>query len=295
MERSVAMRRKVLIFLLALAIGGTALLGMATCSADRSAATAAAGRQSVELPIVMYHSVINDPNRAGKYIVTPAQLEQDLRYLKERGYTTVTVSEVIAFVNGTGALPEKPVMITFDDGNYNNYVYLYPLLEKYDMKAVISVIGLYSDLYSQSEEAPNANYSNLTWEQMREMEASGRVEIQNHSYNMHGNAGRQGVRQEAGESSAHYLAAIREDLEKMQQRMEEELGHRASAFAYPFGAVTEEAKQVVREEGIQATLSSYEHVSTVTQGDKESLFDLGRYNRAAGKSAAEFFATMKIL
>lgn len=289
------MKRKRMVFMLAVGICAAVILGIGWISKSREDALAAAEEPGVALPIVMYHSILNDPNRAGKYIVTPAQVESDLVYLKEKGYTTVTMAEVIDYVNGRGNLPEKPIVISLDDGNYNNYSYLYPLLEKYDMKAVISVIGKYSDLYSQSQEKPNNNYSNLTWETMREMEASGRVEIQSHTYDMHGKNSRKGLSKKPGESDQTYLSEIYADLYTMQDRMEMELGHKANTLAYPFGAMTDLAQQVVEDLGFRATLSCRERISRVVKGEPETLWDLGRFNRGSGKSTEEFFAAAKIL
>ena len=65
-------------------------------------------------------------------------------------------------------LPEKPVMITFDDGYYNNYLNAFPLLQEFQMKAVISIIVSETDKYSELDEN-RENYSHLTWPQIQEM------------------------------------------------------------------------------------------------------------------------------
>jgi hypothetical protein len=93
----------------------------------------------VPLPILMYHSVLKDPQRSGSYIITPAQFEKDMLYLNEHGYTTVLPSDLLRYAKGEGELPEKPVMITFDDGYYNNLVYVLPILKRLQLKAVISI------------------------------------------------------------------------------------------------------------------------------------------------------------
>ena len=90
----------------------------------------------VDMPIIMYHSVLKDTDLSGKYIVTPDTLKNDINFLKNKGYTFVSAQELIDYTNGTSKLPDKPVMLTFDDGFYNNYGYVMPILSEYDAKAV---------------------------------------------------------------------------------------------------------------------------------------------------------------
>ena len=143
------------------------------CDGERAVETAAVGEKK-PLPIIMYHSILKDPERAGDYVVSPATLEGDLAYLKEQGYETVVMADAIAYVNGDGTLPDKPVMLTFDDGYYNNLLYALPLLEQYDMRAVLSPVGSYTDRFTDTPD-PNPNYGHLTWEELAALQTSGRT------------------------------------------------------------------------------------------------------------------------
>lgn len=106
----------------------------------------------------------------------------DLDALQEKGYTAVTVSDLLAYVQDGADLPEKPVMITFDDGYYNNYIYAYPLLKQRGMKAVVSIIGSQTALFTDNGEE-NAYWSHLRLDRLREMQDV--FEVQNHSWNLH--------------------------------------------------------------------------------------------------------------
>ena len=75
------------------------------------------GEDSVRVPILMYHSILKDSARQGKYVISPAVLAADLDALQVKGYTAITVSDLLAYVQDGADLPEKPVMITFDDGH----------------------------------------------------------------------------------------------------------------------------------------------------------------------------------
>jgi len=249
----------------------------------------AAAPKGWRLPILMYHSVLDSEAKAGKYIITPAELEDDLAFLRSEGYTAITVGELIAMQAGELPVPARPVMLTFDDGCYNNLSYVQPLLEKYDMKAVLSVVGRYADEASMPGAIFNNNYSYLNWEQLRALQAGGRIEVQSHSYNLHGGDARMGLRRPAGEAEGTYRQIVTADLRMMQKRMEAELGQPALCFTYPFGFITNEGEQIVRELGFPASLSCYERVSTIT-AEPGCLRELGRYNRAHGRNARQIFA-----
>lgn len=253
---------------------------------------AAATAEGVEIPVVMYHSVLKDESRHGLYVISPAEFEGDLAYLRSHGYTTILIRDLIAYTQG-GELPEKPVLLTFDDGYYNNYLYAFPLAKEYQSQFVISPIGRYSDLYTETPDE-SAYYSHCTWDQLREMAESGLVEVQNHSYNLHQSSGRLGVKQLPGEPEGQYKQLLTEDLLQAQDAIEKGVGLRPSAFVYPFGAVSKPTPGIVKELGFQCTLSCEEKISRVTR-DPESLFDLGRFLRKSGPSSQEFFAnTMKL-
>ena len=82
-----------------------------------------ADTDSVKLPVIMYHSLLKDEKLQNDYTVSPTLFENDLKYLTENGYTTVVVNDLTDYVYGKKSLPEKCIMLTFDDGYYNNYYY----------------------------------------------------------------------------------------------------------------------------------------------------------------------------
>ena len=243
--------------------------------------------ESATVVILMYRSLLKDPARHGKYVVSPDLFESDLKYLKEHGYSFVGIQELIDFVYSGAPLPKKSVVITFDDGYYNNYLYAYPLLEKYDAKMVISVIGKYTDLYDG--EKPNAYYSHVTWDMINEMLASGRVEIGNHTYSMHTNGERRGSKKIKGETDEHYSKILTEDIGKLQAEMFEHTGTYPSVYTYPFGAISNASFGIIADMGFLASLSCAEKPSTVTRGKPESLRCLGRFLRPTKISSADFF------
>lgn len=257
--------------------------------------TATAPAEGVAVPIIMYHSILSDPSRQGAYVITPAQFEQDLQYLQAGGYTTVTVADLIAYVREGRPLPDRPVMLTFDDGYYNNYHYAHPLLEQYGMRAVLSPVAVWSEYYTaHPNECDRDNYSHLTWEQLRQMAQSGVWEIQNHSYDLHHlDKGQKGATKRKGETDEGYRLRLKNDLATAQNLLTKQVGVTPAAFAYPYGAISYASQEVLEELGFCASLSCEERVSVLTR-DPACLWRLGRYLRPAGKDSAAYFSSIGI-
>lgn len=254
----------------------------------------AAEREKVCVPILMYHSVLKDEKMLGKYVITPGELEEDMNYLRENGYTPITPSDLVAYIEKKGELPEKPVMLTFDDGYYNNYVYAYPLAQKYDTKILIAPIGLQSERYSQEGVHLSAYYSHVSWGQIQEMWDSGLVEFANHSYNLHESSGaRLGTKQLAGESDQDYRNMLTEDVGWLQDKLEQLTGQSPCCFVYPFGAVSQQEPDILQDMGFQVTLGCEEKVNVVTR-DPASLCQMGRYLRTHNRSAEQILSGLTL-
>lgn len=244
---------------------------------------AVSGDASVELPIIMYHGVIDQSKWVNEYVISKESFESDLIYLKQNGYTTVTIGEVIDYVYSGAPLPEKPIVLTFDDGFYNNLSIVYPLLEKYNMKAVISVVGAYTDKYSELDDK-NPGYAYLSWDDVRFLSKSGLVEIGNHSYDMHSiDSARNGTKKNKNESEEHYRKALTEDAGKMQELCAENLGFEPAVFTYPYGAISECSIDILNEIGFKASLSCEERMNYISVGDTSSLCCMNRFFRSNDK------------
>lgn len=264
-----------------------AAAALVLCAAAAFTVNAVSAGTGVEIPVVMYHSVLKDEAYHGKYVISPNEFESDLKYLKKHGYTTILLKDLIAYTQGA-KLPEKPILITFDDGYYNNYLYAFDIAKQYGCKFVISPIVRYTDLYTDAPDE-NAYYSHATWQELEEMVDSGLVEVQNHSYDLHkSKGGRLGVKKLPGETNQQYRTMLIEDLTKAQTEIEAHVGIKPIAFVYPFGAVSKSTPELVKEMGFSITLTCEEKVSRVTR-DPQSLYGLGRYLRPSGGTSQEFF------
>lgn len=246
---------------------------------------------AVAVPVAMYHHVLDSTTRLGDYVISPAQFEEDLQYIQKCGYTTISAAELLDFTQNGTPLPEKPILITFDDGYEGVHEYAYPLLKKYGMKAVISVIGRYTDLFSNPDEPRHLNYSHCSWEQLREMQRSGVFEIGNHTYDMHENGSngkRYGIRIKKSESAEEYRENLYDDVDAFNSEIEVEIGVRPTVFAYPFGALCKESKPLLTQMGFRMILTCEEKVNTFTPGMEEPII-VRRFNRAHRYSTYEFY------
>lgn len=276
----ISIKRLAVIFAAAAAVGVAAVF-----SARTVVRTFAPKTEEVKVPILMYHLVL-EGSKGNKYIVSPADFESDLKYLRDNGYTTVVMQDLINYVYEGAELPEKPIVLTFDDGYYNNYVYAYPLLKKYDSKAVISIVGAYTDLYSETPDT-HVNYAHLTWDNVKEMADSGYVEIQNHTYNLHSlDKGRSGSKRNSNESEQEYEKMLRSDVGELQEKCLEKLGKAPDTFTYPFGLVSKESLDIIKSLGFKASLSCEEGLNSLGHSP-EQLYKLKRYIRTPSRGAAE--------
>ncbi|MCD6289881.1 MAG: polysaccharide deacetylase family protein, partial [Anaerolineae bacterium] len=129
------------------------------------------------VPILMYHHISAPPPGADKYridlSVPPDRFESHLQLLKEQGYTTISLRELIYHLTRGTSLPPRPIVLTFDDGYQDNYTNAFPLLKKYGFKATFFLI---TDFIT--EQRPGY----MTWQQIKEMANAG-MEIGSHSRN----------------------------------------------------------------------------------------------------------------
>ena len=174
--------------------------------------------EGIDVPILMYHAVSDNCWGIRQLFVSPKSLEEQLQYLQENGYTTVTFEDF----DRLGEI-EKPVMLTFDDGYSDNYTELFPILQKYNAKATIFLI------YNKLDELPYY----LTREQVKEMNASGLVSFQSHTMS-HPNL------DTLNEEQLQY------ELGQSKLELTRLLGKEVFAVAYPSGKWSEQSLQVTQ-------------------------------------------------
>lgn len=197
------------------------------------------------VPILMYHKV--DPNRniGGLGLrVTPEQFDWQMDYLKSNGYQTVTMDDLINSWHGKEKLPDKSVVITFDDGYEDNYRYAYPILKKYKFNAtiylIVNTIGKTNTFDSRRIGQPVNKMLNIS--EIKKMQKGGIIfgaHTMNHPH----------------------LASIvpyeaKEEIANSKNSLENILGKDVTTFSYPYGSYDKLVESFVRHAGFKSAVTT---------------------------------------
>lgn len=243
--------------------------------------------QGTKLPIIVYHNIVDSPKKLNENSITYEMLEEDLLYIKQKGYTTISMTQLINHCLKGDMLPDKPIILCFDDGFKSVYTQAFPLLEQNNMCATISVVGIYAD-HSTQKESSDFDFSYMNWNDIEKISKSSLIEIQNHSYDMHNKTGnRIGTRKKANESDEQYCLAIKEDISKLQNLLFDKIGIKPNTFVYTFNSNSKLSKKVLKELGFNATLTNNKKVNTLNSSI--DLFSLGRFHRTNDRTTEQFF------
>ena len=234
---------------------------------------------TVRLPILSYHNLSKEPSDSSMTVSTVVFQEQ-MQTLRELGYTPVSLQAVCDYVNKGTPLPEKPILLTFDDGYLSNYTLAYPILRVFGYPATIFVIGVSigKDTYKDTGIPIEPHFS---LEQAQEMTESGLITVASHGYNVHEVQGydpdpiRRGVLRKDGESREAYRSFLLQDAERMFSL----LGESAQYFSYPYGLHDADSQRIQQESGIRVTmLFGGSTVNTLYRGTAKCLYNLDRIN-----------------
>lgn len=184
------------------------------------------------LPILAYHRF--DPAGPGSTTVTTTAFEAQLDWLTHHGRQIVRLREAIARLLQPPARLPPSAALTVDDGHRSVYTFLFPIIRRRKLPVTLFI---YPSAIS------NASYA-MTWEQLREMQASGLVDVGSHSYwHPNFNAERQ------HRTSADYRAFVDTQLRRSRQALETRLRTQVDMLAWPFGMVDAELEQAARAAG----------------------------------------------
>jgi peptidoglycan/xylan/chitin deacetylase (PgdA/CDA1 family) len=188
------------------------------------------------VPVLVYHQLAVDPR--GRVAVAPRAFEEQMRYLKARGFRVIPLGELVEFLAGARQLPRNSVVLTFDDG-YRSFVdHAYPVLKELGFPATLFV---YTDYVGTGRQA-------MSWPDLERLAHEG-FDIQAHS-KTHAD-----LRRKRSETDADYAKRMQAELGEPLALFERHLGGRPRLIAYPYGFYDEELVAKVREYGYEAAFS----------------------------------------
>ena len=225
-----------------------------------------------EFTILSYHEVADKGETLDStYTVTPVHFAEQIKWLLNNGYHFINVDDIIKYRKEKKPLPDKAVLLTFDDGYQSVYANAYPIIKKYKIPTVIALVGSWlksKDKVNFSGQIIDRNKF-LSQKEIRDMVASGLVEIGSHSYDLHrGIQGNPQGNMEPAVTTHQYLADkhIYEDEKSYEKRVTDDLaennrflknytGQKPRVIAWPYGHYNKVVRHIAEKLGIPIGLT----------------------------------------
>gem|GEM_PF-277759 len=248
-------------------------------------------QETIKLPILMYHQISPNRNSWNDYVISPEEFREDMEYINSLGWESIGIKDLLAWQRGEFEMPEKPVMITFDDGFRSLIEYAEPVLEEFGYKGVAAIIGSLCDQNNSENQYPG-EWDYLDWNDAMEISKRGIMELQCHSWDLHSSKSNAGCAKRWGETLQAYRRRLSEDLSKFISEFEKRKIDFCYTMAYPYGSYDRYTCDVVKDMGFDAAFTCTEKINILT-GDPDELYYLGRFNRPHGISSEKYFTNIK--
>lgn len=191
----------------------------------------------IRVPILLYHYVeyVKDTKDTIRQSMTilPHTFEEQIKTLQNDGYTFITARELGEIINGEKELPQKPIVLTFDDGHWDLYTDILPILKKHNVKATAYIVP---GMVGKDQDF-------LTEKQLDAVVQSNLIEIGAHTTRHAYLTGRP-------------LTTIKYEVEASKIQLEQMYSINVVSFAYPYGAFDEQVEKVVKEAGYTTAVST---------------------------------------
>lgn len=221
--------------------------------------------EMARVPVIMYHDILAE--KEVFFDVTPEELREDFELIRDRGLTPISLDQLVAHLRTGMPLPERPVLLTFDDGYVGHYEHVLPMMEEFGYPAVFSI-------FPAKPNGDIAGRSTLTWEQLQEMAQNPLVTIASHS-----------VTHPRDLRDVEGNELVREVVDSKQE-LEAKLGIPIRYFTYPEGKYDETVLEAVEDAGYIAALTM-DDVDERFAGDSESLLAISRFGQSQLENVVE--------
>ena len=217
------------------------------------------------VPVMMYHDIL--PEKQVFFDVTVEELEADFQLIQDQGLTPISLERLVAHLQTGAPLPDKPILLTFDDGYVGHYDHVFPLMQTYGFPAMFSI-------FTAKVDGDIVGRSTVTWEHLEEMAASPLVEILAHSVTH--------PRDLTQLSDGELLQEVVES----KRILEAKLGQTIEYFTYPEGHYDQRVAEVVARAGYRAALTM-DDFNGQFAGESESLLAIARFGQSELESVLD--------
>lgn len=196
-----------------------------------------ANAANLNVPILTYHYIGNNPNPADRQrdslSVSPDKFQGQMEYLSNNGYTPISLDTLYAIFNKQVSAPNKPIVLTFDDGYIDFYTTAFPILRRFNFHAVSFIsTGLIGGGYY------------MNWDQIKEIQSSGLITFENHTVT-HPNL------------VSLSNTAVLKQMQDSKKAIESQTGYPVNFIAYPYGVSNASVQQAGRAAGFVGGLGTW--------------------------------------
>jgi len=240
--------------------------------------------------VIAYHDVVNKKSELVGDAITAEELVNHFEWLSANGYTPVSLQAIIDAEKGVKPLPAKAVLLSFDDGYVSVYTKIFPLLKLYNYPAVVALVGAYLDNGVDSVAYGNAKKARtdfLSWDQIKEIKASGLVAFASHTYNLHNEvrSNKQGNTNPAAvtfiydtilhqiETDEAFSKRIDRDFKANNNLFIKEFGELPSAIVWPYGRYNNLVRTIASTNGLPISIN----LNTFANYGTELHFNINRF------------------
>jgi peptidoglycan/xylan/chitin deacetylase (PgdA/CDA1 family) len=218
--------------------------------------------KQARVPVMMYHDIL--PQKEVFFDVTPQELASHLELIRVQKLTPISLAQLLTHLSTGIPLPEKPILLTFDDGYGGHYQYVYPLLKKYNYPATFSIYT--------SNLGKNTGRTHVNWEQLRQMAADPLVTIAAHTVT------------HPADLRALPQDQLQFEITESKRILETQLGISVDYFVYPAGKYDIRVANFVKQAGYKAALTMDDAADRFA-GESENLFAIARIGQSRLKEA----------
>ncbi|MBK7425423.1 MAG: poly-beta-1,6-N-acetyl-D-glucosamine N-deacetylase PgaB [Propionivibrio sp.] len=239
----------------------------------------AAAQAEGDFIVLCYHEVESEKTGSlTRTAVRSGDLAAQFAWLQASGYHPVSLQQILDSRQGGPALPDKALLLTFDDGKRDVYTRVFPLLKLFRFPVVVALTGHWMNVPDDGmvdyDGVPILRSEFVSWAEVREMQRSGLVEIASHSYDLHRGvlANPQGNTQPAAttrmyaegiyETDADYLARLRADLRRSSELIEKHTGVPPRTIVWPYGRSNRAAQELAVELGMPVGMTLEDGINT---------------------------------